>query len=86
MTPSARPRRSVWADDGSAAAILSELKHLGLSQVCVVPSAPLQHLPYDVALEQGLPAEVKGRLGFAVQKLQELAEFANRWGAGGCAA
>lgn len=35
-------------------------------------SVSLQHLPYDVQLETGLPAQIGNRLSFATQKLQEI--------------
>jgi 5-methyltetrahydropteroyltriglutamate--homocysteine methyltransferase len=61
---------------GIAAAIVGELLSAGVSQLCVTSSVSLQFLPYDVAVETQLPADVKARLGFAVQKLAEIATTA----------
>ena len=44
----------------------------GIKNVSVQSSVSLQHLPYDVALETGLPKEIETRLSFATQKLQEI--------------
>eukprot|EP00798_Chlamydomonas_sp_ICE-L_P023424 gene23424-30705_t len=68
--------RSVWADTGLAGALLSELRTLGVSNLCIQPSAPLQHLPLDVTMELELPESLRARLGFAVQKLGELVRVA----------
>ena len=40
--------------------------------VIIASSCPLLHSPYDLALEQKVPAEIKRWLSFAKQKLQEL--------------
>jgi 5-methyltetrahydropteroyltriglutamate--homocysteine methyltransferase len=70
--------RSPYADDLPAcAAVLAELKSLGVSHISVQPSTTLQHLPYDTAAEAGhLDATLLSRLAFAVQKLQALTALA----------
>ena len=40
--------------------------------VIIASSCPLLHSPYDLELEQKVPAEIKRWLSFAKQKLQEL--------------
>jgi 5-methyltetrahydropteroyltriglutamate--homocysteine methyltransferase len=42
------------------------------SDVIIASSCPLLHSPYDLDLEQKVPAEIKRWLSFAKQKLQEL--------------
>lgn len=65
--------RSVWADEqGKAAAILKELRALGLTKIIVHSSVPLQHLPIDTAMEVKMPVELRNRMAFAVQKLTEV--------------
>lgn len=44
----------------------------GIGHISVQSSVSLQHLPYDVALETGLPKEIESRLSFATQKLREI--------------
>jgi hypothetical protein len=61
---------------GLAPAIVSSLLSLGIKSVSVQPSVPLQHLPWDVSLEAKLPGSITSRLGFAVQKLEELGQVA----------
>jgi hypothetical protein len=71
--------RSPYADDlPAAAAVLAELRGLGVAHISVQPSTTLQHLPYDSASEAGhLDATLLGRLSFAVQKLASLAALAS---------
>lgn len=66
--------RSIWADDGTAGRVVAALrKLLGPDQrLTVQTSTSLQHVPLDLAKEAELPADVKPRLAFAYQKLQEL--------------
>ncbi|PNH08972.1 5-methyltetrahydropteroyltriglutamate--homocysteine methyltransferase [Tetrabaena socialis] len=72
--------RSVWADNGTAVALLRELLSSGAitaDRLMVTSSAPLQHLPYDLDLEgDHLPPSLAGRLGFAKQKLAEMVAVA----------
>lgn len=44
----------------------------GIKHISVQSSVSLQHLPYDVALETGLPKEIDSKLSFATQKLKEI--------------
>ncbi|MGW4524015.1 5-methyltetrahydropteroyltriglutamate--homocysteine S-methyltransferase [Amycolatopsis sp. NPDC004378] len=64
--------RNIWAADLTAA--LSTLGTLlGLAgSVDVAASCSLLHVPYDVALEPGLDAEIAGWLSFARQKVAEI--------------
>ncbi|KXZ56801.1 METE protein [Gonium pectorale] len=71
--------RSVWADDGTAVSLVTELLGLGIphERLVITSSAPLQHLPYDLRLEGGhLPEGLAGRLAFATQKLAEIVSTA----------
>ena len=70
--------RSIWADDGTAGRVVAALrKLLGPDQrLTVQTSTSLQHVPLDLAKETELPADVKPRLAFAHQKLQELVAVA----------
>lgn len=44
----------------------------GIKDISVQSSVSLQHLPYDVTLETGLPKEIESKLSFATQKLKEI--------------
>lgn len=55
----------------------------GIRNVSVQSSVSLQHLPYDVALETGLPKEIESRLSFATQKLHEIVKAKNSKGKAG---
>ncbi|GLC44440.1 5-methyltetrahydropteroyltriglutamate--homocysteine methyltransferase [Pleodorina starrii] len=71
--------RSVWADDGTALALIRELLPAGLSpeRLIITSSAPLQHLPYDLAAEgDHVPPELSTRLAFAVQRVDEIVRVA----------
>jgi 5-methyltetrahydropteroyltriglutamate--homocysteine methyltransferase len=76
--------RSPWADNGTAAHVVAAVrKLLGPEQrLTVQTSTSLQHVPLDLALEKELPADVKPRLAFAVQKLGELVAVAQAVAAG----
>ena len=65
--------RNIWRTDPDAA--LSRLqavaaKHQG--EIWLAPSCSLQHVPYGLAAETTLDAELKSWLSFAVEKLDEL--------------
>jgi hypothetical protein len=49
----------------------------GIKQISVQSSVSLQHLPYDVALESGLPKDIEAKLSFATQKLKEIVKAKN---------
>ncbi|KAK9829533.1 hypothetical protein WJX72_006351 [[Myrmecia] bisecta] len=68
--------RSVWADDGTASALLAALRKQGIHNISVQSSVSLQHLPYDKELEKALPGHISKRLAFATQKLQEIVSVA----------
>lgn len=55
---------------------------MGIREISVQPSVTLQHLPYDLSSERGLPAELAGRLAFACQKLGTIVELAGLGAAG----
>jgi 5-methyltetrahydropteroyltriglutamate--homocysteine methyltransferase len=63
--------RSVWADAGTAAALLGEIRLIVGDKVPlrVQPSCSLQYVPLDLEAEVELPGEIKGKLAFARQKL-----------------
>jgi len=69
--------RNIWKNNltESLEIIESALKLLGHDRVLLAPSCSLLHVPYDINNEKdhrGLPEEVKNRMAFAVQKLDEL--------------
>eukprot|EP00172_Hildenbrandia_rubra_P004233 Plantae.Rhodophyta-Hildenbrandia_rubra.ctg8167.p1 GENE.Plantae.Rhodophyta-Hildenbrandia_rubra.ctg8167~~Plantae.Rhodophyta-Hildenbrandia_rubra.ctg8167.p1 ORF type:complete len:742 (+),score=169.31 Plantae.Rhodophyta-Hildenbrandia_rubra.ctg8167:2053-4278(+) len=70
--------RSVWDDEKTANNLIAEIKQAVGSDVKIVvqPSSSLQHVPVDLELEKDLPADVKNRLAFAVQKLSLLSSLA----------
>ena len=55
----------------------------GVKSISVQSSVSLQHLPYDVALESGLPKEIESRLSFATQKLNEIVKAKSAKGKSG---
>ena len=67
--------RNVWRTDLEAALALLEkaARAVGRERIWVAPSCSLLHVPYDVALEKALDAEIRSWLAFARQKLQEVA-------------
>ncbi|KAI8106445.1 hypothetical protein M9435_000989 [Picochlorum sp. BPE23] len=71
--------RSVWKDTNEAMNVLLSLKRLlGNSQsICVQTSTSLQHVPYDVMLEDNFDPTLREKLSFAVQKLEELSFLSN---------
>lgn len=66
--------RSVWTSGEEAAQILSELRGLGIEDICVQSSVSLQHLPYTLEPETKLPEGLSTRLAFAVEKVKEMAK------------
>lgn len=66
--------RNVWASNLNATADLLEsiAEKIGTERLIVAPSCSLLHLPVDVNLETRLPEEVRARLAFAKQKVQEI--------------
>ncbi|HEU5434286.1 MAG TPA: 5-methyltetrahydropteroyltriglutamate--homocysteine S-methyltransferase, partial [Thermomicrobiales bacterium] len=66
--------RNVWANDLDASlALLDRLQaHVPAERLMVSTSCSLLHVPYDVALEDDLPAAVRPWLAFAEQKLGEV--------------
>ncbi|MFE8070261.1 5-methyltetrahydropteroyltriglutamate--homocysteine S-methyltransferase [Marinobacteraceae bacterium S3BR75-40.1] len=71
--------RNVWAADLAAkAAWLHELPAIEPERLWLGTSAPLWHVPLDLALEEDLPDAYRGKLAFARQKLDELAALKHR--------
>ncbi len=75
--------RAVWADACApagqrAADVVAAILAAGVprDQLCVTTSCSLHHLPYDTSFETQLPADLRPRLAFAVQKLSEVAALA----------
>eukprot|EP00889_Picochlorum_renovo_P001574 jgi/Picre1/28604/NNA_004004.t1 len=64
--------RSVWKDTNEAMNVLLSLKRLlGNSQsICVQTSTSLQHVPYDVMLEDNCDPTLREKLSFAYKKGQ----------------
>jgi 5-methyltetrahydropteroyltriglutamate--homocysteine methyltransferase len=73
--------RNVWKTrDDQVPARLAGLP--GGTDLWVSTSCPLLHVPVDLAFETGLSADLKDRLSFAVQKLDEVKTWAGRLAAG----
>ncbi len=69
--------RNIWKNnlEDSLLLIRKAAEKLGSDRIILAPSCSLLHVPYDLENEQdekGLPAEVKNRLAFARQKIEEL--------------
>lgn len=69
--------RNIWKNNlkSSFELINKAVETLGPDRVLLAPSCSLLHVPYDLENEtdpRGLPPEVKNRMAFAVQKLDEL--------------
>ncbi len=69
--------RNIWKNNlkTSLETIQKAIDVLGKDRVLLAPSCSLLHVPYDLKNEnnpEGLPEEVKNRMAFAVQKLDEL--------------
>ncbi|MEV0838096.1 5-methyltetrahydropteroyltriglutamate--homocysteine S-methyltransferase [Actinocatenispora sera] len=68
--------RDVWrTDTGHAAGQLERLRGMAAT-VAVSTSCSLLHVPYDLAAETELPAQLAGRLAFAAQKVDEVVALA----------
>jgi 5-methyltetrahydropteroyltriglutamate--homocysteine methyltransferase len=71
--------RDVWRTDvGAAVATLRALP----GEVVVGTSCSLLHVPYDLDAEPDLPAELRARLAFADQKVDEVVRLARSLAAG----
>ncbi|MBB5872934.1 5-methyltetrahydropteroyltriglutamate--homocysteine methyltransferase [Allocatelliglobosispora scoriae] len=69
--------RDIWRTHlGSAAATLRAVR-AQIEHVVVATSCSLQHVPYDLALEDGLDDELRERLAFAEQKVAEIVSLAD---------
>ncbi|HLL50065.1 MAG TPA: 5-methyltetrahydropteroyltriglutamate--homocysteine S-methyltransferase, partial [Thermomicrobiales bacterium] len=66
--------RNVWTNDLAASLdLLGRIQeHVPSERLMISASNSLQHVPYDVELEDDLPAEVRPWLAFAEQKLAEI--------------
>ncbi len=69
--------RNIWKNDfeQSIKHIKQAIKVIGSERVWIAPSCSLLHCPYDLELEKdnkSIPDEIKNRLAFAKQKLNEL--------------
>ncbi len=66
--------RNVWTNDLAASLdLLGRIQeHVPSDRLMISASCSLQHVPYDVGLEDGLPVEVRSWLAFAEQKLAEI--------------
>ena len=67
--------RNVWTNDLAASLdLLGRIQqHVPSERLMISASSSLQHVPYDVGLENDLPTEVRPWLAFAEQKLAEIA-------------
>lgn len=69
--------RDVWrTDPDRALARLHAVRDGGAAQVVSSTSCSLQHVPYDVSVEDGLAPELLERLAFAEQKVAEVVTLA----------
>ncbi|MBB5080539.1 5-methyltetrahydropteroyltriglutamate--homocysteine S-methyltransferase [Nonomuraea endophytica] len=66
--------RDVWRTDPGRA--LEKLRGVRADRIVVSTSCSLQHVPYDVAAEDGLEPALVARLAFAEQKVAEVVELA----------
>ncbi|MFI6903612.1 5-methyltetrahydropteroyltriglutamate--homocysteine S-methyltransferase [Nonomuraea sp. NPDC050394] len=66
--------RDVWRTDPGRA--LAKLRGVRAGRIVVSTSCSLQHVPYDVAAEDGLEPALAARLAFAEQKVAEVVELA----------
>jgi 5-methyltetrahydropteroyltriglutamate--homocysteine methyltransferase len=70
--------RNIWLTDLEAT--LDRLEairgRVGPKRLIVAPSCSMLHVPIDLELENGLDAEIRNWLSFAVQKLDEMAVLA----------
>ncbi len=69
--------RNIWKNnlEESLQIIKKAVSKIGPGRVILAPSCSLLHVPYDLeneTNEEGLPAEVKKRMAFAKQKIEEL--------------
>ena len=66
--------RNVWTNDLAASLdLLGRIQeHVPSDRLMISASCSLQHVPYDVGLEDELPVEVRPWLAFAEQKLAEI--------------
>ena len=80
--------RSVWRSEAEAATLLGAVAHAARNakEVVAATSCSLQFVPYSVAAEEQLPAGLKERLAFAVEKLQVLQAVAQTQAGAGAAA
>jgi 5-methyltetrahydropteroyltriglutamate--homocysteine methyltransferase len=67
--------RNIWTNDLAASLdLLGRIQeHVPSERLMISASSSLQHVPYDVGLEDDLPKEVHPWLAFAEQKLAEIA-------------
>src|SRR5215207_1535672 len=66
--------RNVWTNELAASLdLLGRIReHVPSERLMITASCSLQHVPYDIELENDLPAEVRPWLAFAEQKLAEI--------------
>lgn len=69
--------RNIWKTDYAQAANLMNraVNALGADRVLLASSCSLLHCPVDLAEETDLPAHIRNRMAFAVQKCAELADL-----------
>lgn len=72
--------RSIWLDsEGKGINIGNNVKGiLGADQnICIQTSTSLQHVPYNSRVEEDLAPELREKLSFAIQKLEEIVSIAS---------
>lgn len=70
--------RNIWRTDLATLAhrLLPAFDELGSERVHLAPSCSLLHLPVDLTREEGVDAELRSWLAFAVQRLDEISVLA----------
>lgn len=71
--------RNIWKNDfkNSLNLIKKAVNILGESNLMIAPSCSLLHVPFDKNIEENLPPQLKDRMAFANQKLQEIHDLKN---------
>lgn len=69
--------RNVWKDKKGAKLLSEILKKIPKEKIIISTSCSLLHVPYSLRFEDALKEEVKSKLSFALEKLEELKNLAN---------
>jgi 5-methyltetrahydropteroyltriglutamate--homocysteine methyltransferase len=71
--------RNIWKNDfqKSLNLIKKAVTFLGEKSLMIAPSCSLLHVPFDINIEENIHPQLKDRLSFANQKIQELQDLKN---------